>query len=95
MSREETRSSHRKFKDSIMPNLIGCESALAVFLKKDGVTVKRFNDKEDMTNEVLFSLATQKEFYTIFRLAALLVDNPEGDKLYEETVEKYKLKENV
>ena len=76
-----------------MSQLHGSESAIALFLKKERVT-RVLLDKEDKVNEIFYSLAQDPEFYTLFKLSVLLTKNEKGDKLYEETVEKYKLKEN-
>ena len=92
MNQSETNQSYKRFRERIASRLVGCESAVAFFLKKDTVD-QASHDPDDKVNEIFYSLATNPEIYTIFRLAAMLTPNPEGDKLFEETVKKYKLDE--
>lgn len=82
---------HKKFRQRVGSKLVGCEAAVAFFLKKDTVDQAAY-DPDDKFNEILYSLALNPEIYSIYRLAALLTKNEEGDKIYEDTVKKHKLK---
>jgi len=92
MSKEKLNKAYEKFRARTTSKIVGCEAAVAFFLKKDSIDQAVF-DPDDKVNEIFYSLATNPEVYTIFRLAVMLTPNPEGDKLFEETVKKYKLDE--
>jgi len=90
MTREERRNRERKFASQCTSNVVTSECAVAFFLKEERVDSALY-DPEDKVNEIFYSLATKPELYAIFKLAVLLTENEEGDKLYNESVEKYNL----
>jgi hypothetical protein len=48
-------------------------------------------DPDGKLNEIFYSLAGDPEFYALFKLIGLLVENEKGDKLFEEYKSKYDL----
>ncbi len=88
--RDKIRQNHRNFISKVQSELHGSTTAVALFLKPDKVA-RVLMDEQDNLNELFYSLAVDPEFYALFKLTVLLTPNEEGDKIYKEYVDKYKL----